>query len=281
MIHMNTIRLIAFDLDGTFLDSCKNIPEENIRAIECAAQMGIHIVPATGRLYTGLPAVLRELPCIRYYILINGALVYDAAEDKVLLSAELSNDLALSIFSHGDAVHALYDCYLNNQGLMTRSMYDALDAFVPDKHYLSYMRSIRQPVDDLPALIRADGGTVQKVQYFFTDMEERARQLELLPKLFPGVKATSSMPMNIEINSANASKGPALSFLCSYLGFSDENALAFGDGTNDLDMLLAAGTGVAMKNSDEKLFSAADLITEEDNNAAGVGKTILKLLEHA
>lgn len=275
---MNDIRLIAFDLDGTFLDSCKNIPEENLRALECAAEKGIHIVPATGRLYTGLPPVLRELDFIRYYILINGALVYDAVEDKVLLSAELSNELTLSVFSHGDKIGALYDCYLNNQGLMTRAMYDALDDFVPDKHYLSYMRSIRKPVDDLPALVRADGGSVQKVQYFFTDMEERARQLELLPQLFPGVKATSSMAMNIEINSADASKGPALRFLCSYLGFGCEHALAFGDGTNDLDMILAAGTGVAMKNSDEKLFPAADLITEEDNNGAGVGKTIFKFI---
>jgi len=66
--------------------------------------------------------------------------------------------------------------------------------------------------------------------------------------------------------------------LCRRLGFTAENAMAFGDNTNDLDMLLTAGHGVAMKNSDAKLFPAADAVTSHDNNAAGVGKTIMEFL---
>lgn len=42
------IKLIAFDLDGTFLDPNKNIPPDNIRALEEAAAKGVVIVPATG-----------------------------------------------------------------------------------------------------------------------------------------------------------------------------------------------------------------------------------------
>ena len=105
------IKLIAFDLDGTFLDDRKNIPEENLRAIEFAASQGIHIVPATGRLYNGLPAILQELDFIRYYILINGAQVYDAQEDKVLVSADISNGLAISLMDHAEEIGAYYDCY--------------------------------------------------------------------------------------------------------------------------------------------------------------------------
>ena len=65
--------LSSFDLDGTFLDDNKNIPPENLRAIEEAAARGVHIVPATGRTYTGLPETLRSIPFIRYYITANGA----------------------------------------------------------------------------------------------------------------------------------------------------------------------------------------------------------------
>ena len=272
------LKLIAFDLDGTFLDDRKNIPEENLLALEAAAERGIVVVPATGRIYSALPQPLRELPFIRYYILINGAKVYDAKEDKVLFSAELPNALALALFAHAESIGCLYDCYLRDKGLMSRGLYDALDDLVENKIYLEYMKSIRTPVEDLKTLIREDGSHVQKVQYFFKDMEERKRQLETLADRFPGTKVTTSVPMNIEINAADASKGPALRALCEYLGFTADNAAAFGDNTNDLSMVQAAGRGVAMKNSDDVLLAAAKYVTAFDNNEAGVGRMIMEFL---
>ena len=272
------LKLIAFDLDGTFLDDRKNIPEENLLALEAAAERGIVVVPATGRIYSALPQPLRELPFIRYYILINGAKVYDAKEDKVLFSAELPNALALALFAHAESIGCLYDCYLRDKGLMSRGLYDALDDLVENKIYLEYMKSIRTPVEDLKTLIREDGSHVQKVQYFFKDMEERKRQLETLADRFPGTKVTTSVPMNIEINAADASKGPALRALCKHLGFTADNAAAFGDNTNDLSMIQAAGRSVAMKNSDDVLLAAAKHVTAFDNNEAGVGRMIMEFL---
>ena len=272
------LKLIAFDLDGTFLDDRKNIPEENLLALEAAAERGIVVVPATGRIYSALPQPLRELPFIRYYILINGAKVYDAKEDKVLFSAELPNALALALFAHAESIGCLYDCYLRDKGLMSRGLYDALDDLVENKIYLEYMKSIRTPVEDLKTLIREDGSHVQKVQYFFKDMEERKRQLETLADRFPGTKVTTSVPMNIEINAADASKGPALRALCKHLGFTADTAAAFGDNTNALSMIQAAGRGVAMKNSDDVLLAAAKHVTAFDNNEAGVGRMIMEFL---
>ena len=54
------IRLISFDLDGTFLDDDKGIPPANLRALERAAEKGVWIVPATGRILRGIPPTLRE-----------------------------------------------------------------------------------------------------------------------------------------------------------------------------------------------------------------------------
>ena len=48
-------RLIAFDLDGTFLDDYKKVPADNLHALETAAHKGIIVVPASGRLYPYLP----------------------------------------------------------------------------------------------------------------------------------------------------------------------------------------------------------------------------------
>ena len=54
-------RLIAFDLDGTILRDDKSLTARSFRALRAAAEAGALIVPATGRIYKGLPAPLREL----------------------------------------------------------------------------------------------------------------------------------------------------------------------------------------------------------------------------
>ena len=59
---MMTIGLIALDLDGTLLDSQKNLSERNRRALERCARMGIQIVPTTGRAVDGITQEVRSLP---------------------------------------------------------------------------------------------------------------------------------------------------------------------------------------------------------------------------
>ena len=278
--NLPEIRLVAFDLDGTFLDDEKHIPAQNLQALEAAAAHGIIPVPATGRLYAGLPQEFRSLPYLRYFILINGASIYDAKENRVLFSADLSNTLALDLFRYAETLDCLYDCYMQDEGLMTQSMYDCLQDYVSDAHYVQYMKRIRRPVPNLPQYVQKNGEAVQKIQYFFQDKDNAIRlsQIDLLPRLFPAVKATSSMASNIEINAADADKGHALNTLCHLLGIPVECSVAFGDNSNDLAMIQTAGTGIAMCNGDAVVRSDADRITACDNNAAGVGKTILELL---
>ena len=95
-------RLIAFDLDGTLLDGEKHIPPENLAALYAAAERGMHIVLATGRIYPGLPEELRKLPFLRWCITINGAYVYDAEEDSAVHA--LSNKL---LDTEGANVHQM------------------------------------------------------------------------------------------------------------------------------------------------------------------------------
>ena len=57
-----SIKLIAFDLDGTFLDLKKNIHPDNIKALKAAAEKGVVIVPATGRIVGGVPQQIRQAP---------------------------------------------------------------------------------------------------------------------------------------------------------------------------------------------------------------------------
>ena len=74
-----------------------------------------------------------------------------------------------------------------------------------------------------------------------------------------------------------AGKGKALSALCRALGFTAEEAVAFGDGSNDSEMLRTAGLGVAMGNAMDSVKAVADEITAS-NDDCGVARTIRRLL---
>ena len=271
------IRLIAMDLDGTLLTTDKRLTARNRSAMEKAAEMGNYIVPATGRIYAGLPEEIRELPFIRYLILANGAAVYDREEDQVLYRAEIPQQTALQVFDWLDGFPAIYDCYQDGQAYMTAEMLKKADRYAPSPIYLKMILSLRKPVPDLKEQIRKRGGAIQKIQAFCQTAETQELVMQKTAERFPQLAVTSSIARNIEINDGRANKGAALQALCEYLGIETEGAVAFGDGSNDLSMIRAAGIGVAMENGVQAAKDAADRIAP-GNDEDGVGRVIEDLI---
>ena len=274
------IRLIAFDLDGTLLDDRKNLPPENLDALQAAAAAGVMLVPATGRILKGLPDGFVNPGLFRYFIFANGAEIYDLQEERCLHRAGIEPALAAEVCRYMDTLPVLYDCYRDGMGYMTAWMYEqAPDYFGPEPEILKLVKSLRRPVPELKEDILRVNRPLEKLQMYFRpeNMDERERQLKALPERFPAMKASSSLKNNIEINSVSAGKGKALRRLCELLALRPEESAAFGDGLNDIEMLEAAGIGCAMANAGAAVRAAADRIVES-NNDAGVGKEIFRIL---
>ncbi len=271
------IRLIAFDLDGTLLDDQKNIPEDNIAALRAAAAEGILIVPASGRIYPFMPEPVRTVLSARYFITTNGGSVYDAVNDEILYSAQIPLDQAIRVLDHMNSLDVLYDCYADNKRYTCASFAERADDYFtgPLMNYMlhTYILRTMQRTDDLRGFIIERGGPLQKMQMYFCDPYERLRQLQLLPQLFPYLAVSTSLPNNIEINSAEATKGQALSALCGRLRIDRSEVIVFGDGLNDLDMLQFAGLPVAMGNADPLIKEHSAFITCS-NNDAGIAKAL-------
>ena len=182
--------------------------------------------------------------------------------------------MALSLIDYMETLPVIYDCYQYGCGWMSGHMFERIGEFVPHPAMQAAVRKQRRPVPDLRTLLIQRGDSVQKQQMFFTDMDEMLRQRdEILPRLFPELLPSTSVKTNIELNHISAGKDNGLKALCEHLGFTLENAMAFGDGTNDTCMLKAAGLGVAMSNAEEEVKAAADMITLS-NNEAGVAHAI-------
>ncbi len=86
-----------------------------------------------------------------------------------------------------------------------------------------------------------------------------------------------SLPYFLEFAQAGVTKGSGLAFVADHLGFSLRRTVAFGDGENDVELLEAAGYGVAVAGSHERLLRVADLVCPpaEEEGAAQVVEAML------
>ncbi len=272
-----SVGIIAMDLDGTVLDGEKKIGERTLAALKAAADSGIWVVPATGRILKGMPEEILALGWIRYMILANGATVWDREAESSLYRAEIDVETGLEVFRWLDGFPVIYDCYQDNQGWMTASMWEKAEVYAPSPFYLQHIRTLRKPVPDLKEHVRGNGKSLQKIQAFCLTTEIQREVIAGTAERFPQLAVTTSVTRNAEINDGRANKGAALAALAERLGIPMGKVAAFGDGTNDLTMIRTAGVGVAMGNAAEEVKAAADRVTA-CNGEDGVGIAVETLL---
>ena len=85
-------------------------------------------------------------------------------------------------------------------------------------------------------------------------------EYEALLKDVDGARITAWWPRAADITPAKGNKGVGVEKVLEYYHLKKENAIAFGDGSNDIEMLQAVGIGVAMGNATEDVKAAADVI---------------------
>ncbi len=270
------IRMVAFDLDGTVLDDEKRLPEANRQALAACVERGILIVPCTGRLSAGIPPEILDIG-VHYAITINGGAIEDLRESRLLDRQLLDKETALAIVKLAQRQPGVMcDAYADGRGISEPRYYDHLERFHISSATAKMLRQTRERIPSVLEYISRPGTEINKINMYFADMAERERMKETL-KQFSGILVTSSIVNNLEINSADASKGAALRRLAAILDINLREIAAFGDGGNDYSMIETAGIGIAMKNGEEGLKAVADYVTES-NNDAGVAAAIRKFI---
>ncbi|MBR0204166.1 MAG: HAD family phosphatase [Synergistaceae bacterium] len=269
---MGKIKLIAFDLDDTVLNTQKKLTPETLRVLYRAAELGIEIVPSTGRFWGAVTDEIKNLPFVRYAVTLNGAAIFDVKSQKTIARFEIPSERAETMARVFDELPVIYDSIIDGQGYMNREFHERVKDITIGEWQYKIIYGLRKPVDDLHEIINQSSG-VQKMQIYTKDRDLRENLLTALPVVFPNSLFTSSVPNNIEINDLKANKGDGLRFVASHLGIEMSEAMAFGDGLNDISMIKAAGIGVAMGNAVREVKDVADHVTgtcDEDGVAEGI-----------
>lgn len=148
---MPDIRLVALDLDGTVFNDEKEITPRTLEAIRAAIAKGVDVIPATGRVASGVPEAFLRIPGVRYALTSNGASVVELSTGKPLVNlpfdAALASDIYDIVAATGGAMgifiggKAYTDYFGANDGL----------ALMPPA-LRRYLRDSRIVVDDMHAV---------------------------------------------------------------------------------------------------------------------------------
>lgn len=265
---MERISLIALDLDGTLLDDSKEIPPENIRALQEAQGSGIMVAISSGRMIPRILPVEERLGLDCIILAYNGGkVVGPKSEGRPLISERpLPADIAeifIRFSQDGDYLLNFYrdDVLYADDSLNRRRFMDIYSTRTGAEYHL----------EDLSGRV----GQEPTKLILLAEPEERDRLHDhFTAELGDRAYITKSDPEYLEIMAPGVSKGTALQALGEHYGFSIDNVLAVGDAENDNPMLEAAGIGVVVANGSDASKAVADHVTERTNNEGGVAEAV-------
>jgi hypothetical protein len=241
-------RLLVVDLDGTVRSRLHGITPGVRAAVAAARARGVRVCVATGRMWRSAEPWVRDLGADPPVILYNGGQVLDFGTGRTLYERRLPRDAARAALAlarrdlevqphlylrdhvYVERPHPLTDAYAADDGL-TYDIVPSLDALLIDDPHKLLIIGARERVEALQAAVRTARLPVHGVQ---------------------------SEPVYLEILPPGVSKGTALLAMLEGLDVAVGETIAVGDNWNDVEMIEAAGLGVAMGHAPEGVRARAD-----------------------
>ena len=256
------IKLIALDLDDTLLDEKRRITPVVKQAIAEATEAGILVVLASGRMLPSAMPIHTALELKSPLICCNGAYVCHP-DGEVIFRCPIDRETSNTVIDYARANGLYIQYYVGND-----YFYETPGEESALYEKLSAVHGIH--IDDLAAL---ETGSDKLLMIRLPNVD---REIEEAKVAFPSLSIARSKAFYIEINNPGATKGAALEALAKHYGFTKDQVMAIGDGTNDLPMLEYAGASVAMGNAVDEVKAACKFMTTSCNED-GVAKAIYKL----
>ncbi len=267
-------KILFTDLDGTLLDSKKQISPYTREILDAWAAAGHKLVLCSGRDINSVKNVKDYLNLNypgMYLIGYNGGQIIDCATGENIYRTALAP---------GQIAHVMAEA--KKQGLHCHTYTDThiITPFDDEElHY--YQRVIKTPVifsEDAKEVM--EKGACKCIVIELHDKEKiEAFRKSLIPFAEEeGITMIYSNPYYLEIFPSASGKGAAVKKLCEILSINPALSVAAGDAQNDISMIEAAGMGIAMINGSEDIKMAATAITAYDNDHDGLAHALYDLI---
>ncbi len=223
---MKDIKIIFFDIDGTLIAMDQDtISEKTLEALKRLQEKGVKLCLATGR----GPMLVPHFEGVEFdaFLTYNGSYCYDHSGT---LYSNLGKPVALA----------------------TK---DRMAANGKDQDLIDYYAFGNAEVD-----VAEDFEDIKKEKVYQVLMGARVEEYQEILKGVQGAEITAWWDRAVDIIPVNAGKGAGIEKMLKHYGIDKSQAMAFGDGNNDIEMLKAVGNGIAMANASDDLKAVADEI---------------------
>jgi len=267
------IKLLAIDLDGTLLNNNGEIDKEDKIALKKFYERGGIIVLASGRMTDCVSLYSKILEIDTPLIVYNGAMVRLREKEKrkiiyhnpvplkyskFIINYCSKNKFFLN-FYHNDILYAVNDPLLKKYADIYSNQTGAKYIFVENlKSFENYKPT------KLILITDTENKEIKRTRDY---------QYKYFKKLFgKKLNIVKTNPEYLEFMNKYVNKGNALKALAQYYGIKRDEIIAFGDGENDLEMILYAGISVVPKNAKEKIKKYAKIVSDYSNDDAYIAK---------
>lgn len=249
------IKAAFFDVDGTLLSHrTKQVPPSARDALQALKEKGIRCIVSTGRMIHEMDRLPMGGVTFDAYITMNGQLTLDENR-KELYGMPLEGEakaFALKLFEEKKIPVILVEqdrLYVNFVNDRVTAVQTAISSSVP-------------PVG------KYEGADLYQACVYVTEEEEGV----LLP-VRGSCEVTRWHPGGVDLIAKGGGKRTAVAQYLQMYGIHPEEAIAFGDGENDMGMLQLAGIGVALGNAEDQVKAIADYVTD-DIDRDGLAKAL-------
>ena len=264
------LKLVATDLDGTFLRNDKSIAAENIEMLHRLGKEGICRVIATGRnLLKTRDVIPAEIP-FDFAVFSSGAGVYDLKNNRLIYHQNLDKLVVQQIsdflVDRNLNFHLFKPVPENHQSWYHRGS-------VPCAEFESYFVYNQAHSEALPLIGRINSEACQFLVVFPNYLQRFLDLKEEIELRFPDVKVVrTSSPLEtgyiwMEIFHRSVSKGNGVKFVCDTLNIEHEFTLGIGNDFNDLDLLEFTNYSYIVENGPEELKNQFSITVSNEDHA--------------
>lgn len=268
-------KLIVSDMDGTLLNEAKKVSESTQAAIHKLEDHGARFTLATGRIYPAAKLYSDALGIHTPMICCNGAVIIDPITNEILYERHISSEIAKQVLNICEKYGVYYHMYDKNTIYSKRmekfiAYFNELSKTLPEDYKIH-----TEVVEDMLSVFERT--KIYKIGLYY-DNTDTALNMRRELEAIEGVSGFKSLDTMYDVLAENTNKGTALVALCGLLDLDIQEVVAFGDNENDLEMLQAAGHGIAMQNAEDFVKDVADHVTQS-NEEDGVRIAIERLFK--
>lgn len=257
-------RYIAIDVDGTLLDDQDHFDRQRLNNdINRLRQLGVTLVVASGNSVDALHYLFKDVP-VNDYVAENGGRIIVAGRELSGQPHQLATVSALLEYAqHLPAVDLMSASGASRTFIPTRFSTVPVP-YYPHHTYFTDVADIDEPIYNV-------NFSWARQRLSRTRLDHITQQIN---QDFPSVNATYSGTYGIDILPYGVNKAAGMEEYVTRTGGSINQVIAIGDTANDIEMVRAAGLGIAMQNATSDLKAVADRITAADNNHDGLLREI-------